>query len=56
MQLPINNANVSQWRDDQRVIDGIGADFDPKQIEHDRETRKRFFNERFEKPLELREQ
>jgi hypothetical protein len=56
MQLPINNANVSQWRDDQRAIDGIGADFDPKQIEHDRERRKRFFNERFEKPLELREQ
>jgi hypothetical protein len=53
MTLPINNSNVSQWRDDQRAIDGIGADFDPKFIEYDRERRKKFFLERYEKPLEL---
>lgn len=55
MQLPINNANVSKWRDDQRAIDGIGADFDPKLIEQDRERRKKYFLERFEKPVELNE-
>ncbi len=56
MQLPINNANVSKWRDDQRAIDGVGADFDPKFIEYDRERRKKYFLERYEKPLELREE
>ena len=54
MQLPINNANVSKWRDDQRAIDGMGADFDPQFIEYDRERRKKFFLERYEKPLELK--
>jgi len=37
MQLPITNANVSQWRDDTRAIDT--ADFDPQFIEYDRERR-----------------
>lgn len=55
MQLPITNTNVSKWRDDERAIDGIGADFDPKFIEYDRERRKTFFLERYEKPLELKE-
>ena len=56
MQLPINNANVSQWRDEQRAIDGLGADFDPKLIEQERDKRKKYYLERFEKPLELREE
>jgi hypothetical protein len=55
MQLPINNTNVSNWRDEQRAIDGIGADFDPQFIEYDRERRKKFFLERYEKPTELTE-
>lgn len=53
MQLPINNANVSAWRDDPLATDD--ADFDPKFIEYDRERRKRFFVERYEKPKELAE-
>lgn len=56
MQLPISNANVYLWRDEQRAIDGIGADFDPKFIEYDRERKKKFFLERYEKPLELKEE
>jgi hypothetical protein len=55
MQLPINNTNVSLWRDEQRAIDGAGADFDPKFLEYDRERRKKFFLERYEKPSELTE-
>lgn len=53
MQLPINNRNVEAWRDDQRAIDT--ADFDPKFLEYDRERRKKFFLERYEKPKELAE-
>ena len=53
MQLPITNANVSQWRDDARAIDT--ADFDPQFIEYDRERRKKYFLERYEKPKELSE-
>lgn len=56
MQLPINNTNVSQWRDEQRAIDGLGADFDPKLIEQERDKRKKYYLERYEKPLELREE
>ena len=52
--LPITNANVSKWRDDTRAIDN--ADFDPQLIEYDRERRKKFFLERYEKPKELAEQ
>jgi len=51
MQLPVNNANVSAWRDDERAIDT--ADFDPQFLEYDRERRKHFFLERYEKPKEL---
>ena len=53
MTLPINNANVSAWRDDVRAIDS--ADFDPQFLEYDRERRKKFFLERYEKPKELAE-
>lgn len=53
MQLPINNTNVSQWRDEIRSIDGPGADFDPKFLEYDRERTKKYFLERYEKPQEL---
>ncbi len=55
MQLPINNTNVSQWRDEPRAIDGIGADFDPQFLEYDRERRKKYFLERYEKPKEIAE-
>lgn len=51
MQLPISNTNVSKWRDEEQAIDT--ADFDPKFIEYDRERRKKFFLERYEKPKEL---
>jgi len=51
MTLPINNTNVSAWRDEARAIDT--ADFDPKFLEYDRERRKKFFLERYEKPKEL---
>ena len=54
LTLPITNANVSAWRDDRLAIDS--ADFDPKMIEYDRERRKKFFLERYEKPKELTEQ
>jgi len=53
MRLPITNANVYEWRDDTRAVDT--ADFDPKILEYDREKRKRFFLERYEKPKELSE-
>lgn len=51
MTLPITNANVSAWRDDARAIDT--ADFDPQFLEYDRERRKKFFLERYEKPKEI---
>lgn len=51
MTLPISNTNVSAWRDDVRAIDS--ADFDPQFLEYDRERRKKFFLERYEKPKEL---
>ena len=53
MTLPITNANVAAWRDDRRAIDS--ADFDPQLIEYDRERRKKYFLERYEKPKELAE-
>lgn len=55
MQLPVNNTNVSNWRDEARAIDGLGADFDPKFLDYDREKKKKFFLERYEKPAELTE-
>lgn len=51
MTLPITNQNVYLWRDDKRAIDA--ADFDPKFIEYDRERRKRFFKNRYEKNIQL---
>jgi hypothetical protein len=54
MTLPITNANVSAWRDDRRAIDS--ADFDPQLIEYDRERRKKYFLDRYEKPKEIAEQ
>ncbi len=51
MILPINNQNVSLWRDDPRAIDT--ADFDPKFIEYDREKRTKYFTERYTKAKEL---
>lgn len=53
MTLPVTNQNVSAWRDDPRAIDT--ADFDPQFLEIDRERRKKFFLERYEKPKELAE-
>ena len=53
MQLPVTNKNVSAWRDDARAIDT--ADFDPAFLDYDRERRKKFFLERYEKPKELAE-
>jgi hypothetical protein len=53
MQLPFNNANATAWRDDSKAVDS--ADFDPEFLAIDRERRKRFFIERFEKPKELTE-
>ena len=53
MTLPINNTNVSSWRDDSLASDT--ADFDPKFIEYDRERRKKFFLERYERSKELAE-
>jgi hypothetical protein len=53
MQLPISNKNVSAWRDETRAIDS--ADFDPTFLDVDRERRKKFFIDRYEKPKELTE-
>ena len=53
MQLPFNNYNATQWRDERKANES--ADFDPEHIKLDREKRKRFFIERFEKPRELTE-
>ena len=53
MTLPINNTNVSAWRDEPQAIDT--ADFDPKFLEYDRERKRKFYLERYEKPKELTE-
>jgi len=53
MTLPVTNQNVSEWRDEKRAIDS--ADFDPKMIDYDREKKKKYFMERYEKPKELAE-
>lgn len=53
MQLPFNNANVRAWRDDAKADES--ADFDPEFLLVDRERRKKFFIERFESPLQLKE-
>lgn len=51
MTLPINNKNVQAWRDEPAAASS--ADFDPRLIQYDRERRKKFFEERYEKPKEL---
>ena len=53
MQLPFNNQNATAWRDEAKAIDS--ADFDPDFLQIDREKRRRFFIERYEKPKELTE-
>ncbi len=53
MILPVNNENVRAWRDEPRADDS--ADFDPEFLLVDRERRKKFFIERFESTLQLKE-
>ena len=53
MQLPFNNANVTAWRDEPLAVES--ADFDPEFLQIDRERKKKFFIERYEKPKELTE-
>ena len=53
MQLPFNNDNVRAWRDDAKADES--ADFDPEFLIVDRDRRKKFFIERFESTLELKE-
>lgn len=53
MQLPFNNYNATQWRDERKAVES--ADFDPQNIKLDREKRKRYFIERFEKTKQLTE-
>ena len=53
MQLPINNENVRAWRDDAKADES--ADFDPEFLLVDRERRKKFFIERYETPLQLKD-
>lgn len=51
MQLPINNANVSEWRDKRRAIDS--ADFNSKLIEFEQNRHQNYFMKRFERPKRL---
>ena len=51
MQLPFNEANVAKWRDEPKFTDS--ADFDPEFLQITRETKKKYFIERYEKPREL---
>ena len=53
MQLPFNNDNVRAWREDAKADES--ADFDPEFLIVDRERRKKFFIERFESQLQLKE-
>lgn len=53
MQLPVNNANVSAWRDDPLATDS--ADFSARVIEMDKEEGRDFFLARYSKPKELAE-
>jgi hypothetical protein len=54
IQLPPTNANVYNWRDDDPAFE-TGAEFDGKFLQYDRERRKKFYLERYEKPKELAE-
>ena len=51
MTLPINNANVSKWRDDDRAVDS--ADFNPQMIDLDRERQRDFFLDRYSKVKQI---
>lgn len=53
MFAPFTNANVAAWRDDPRATDS--ADFDPALLGGEKESKRRLFLERYEKPEELRE-
>jgi hypothetical protein len=53
MQLPFTNANVTAWRDEPLAIES--AEFDPEFLQIDRDRKKKFFIERYEKPKELTE-
>jgi len=53
MQLPFNNENAAAWRDEPLAISS--ADFDPEFLQIDRDRKKKFFIERYEKPKELTE-
>lgn len=51
IEAPFNNVNIAKWRDAPRATDS--ADFDPLLLGYDRETKRRLFLERYEKPKEL---
>ena len=53
MQLPFNNENATAWRDEPLAIES--ADFDPEFLQIDRDRKKKYFIERYEKPKELTE-
>lgn len=46
MQLPFTDENVTAWRDEPLAIES--ADFNPQQLQLDRERRRTFFIERNE--------
>ena len=51
MALPINNENVSKWRDKPLATDS--ADFSPTLIQYDMERAKKSYFERYEEPKQL---
>jgi len=51
MTLPINNSNVSEWRDKRRAIDN--ADFNSKLIEFEKKRHENYFMKRYERPKQL---
>ena len=51
MPLPINNENVSKWRDEKKAIDS--ADFNAKLIEFEKKRDLNYFAKRYEKPKQL---
>jgi hypothetical protein len=50
--VPINNANVAKWRDDEKFHDS--ADFDFAQLMEKKHKTKTFYLDRYEKPKELK--
>jgi hypothetical protein len=51
MPLPINNENVSKWRDERKAIDS--ADFSAKLIEFEQKRNQNYFAKRYDKPKQL---